>query len=150
MSDEGWTHVTRKSRRNIPATPAKTDIPETFTPRTTGVLRPPEALKDDYDRIRAQWVNSPAHEALVKLVDENAREIKVDRAVCLGIGTFDPEDGAWEAKRAAYVQLCALETLTLQLCTSLSLHHPIPHSSLLCITSVVVLYLRREKTTDNL
>lgn len=120
--DEGWTHVKRKSRRKAPANrvnaAATSHQPadESFTPRTTGTARPPEALRADHDRFYTQWLDSPAHEALVALVDRHAEKgLRVTKAVCLGIGTFDPADGAWEAKRAAYVQLCALSTLTSQL-----------------------------------
>ncbi|KAM3468998.1 hypothetical protein MY5147_007410 [Beauveria neobassiana] len=116
--DEGWTRVKRKSRQN-PSKKTYTaeahHLPETFTPRTHGLLRPPESLRADHDKIRAQWLDSPAHEALIRLVDSHAQSLHIDKAVCLGIGTFDPEDGGREAKRAAYVQLCALSTLTSQL-----------------------------------
>ncbi|PMB71421.1 hypothetical protein BM221_001510 [Beauveria bassiana] len=117
-TDEGWTRVKRKSRQN-PSEKTHTaeahHLPETFTPRTHGLLRPPESLRADHDKIHAQWLDSPAHEALIRLVDSHAQSLQIDKAVCLGIGTFDPEDGGWEAKRAAYVQLCALSTLTSQL-----------------------------------
>ncbi|KAM3541591.1 hypothetical protein ARSEF1564_005515 [Beauveria bassiana] len=117
-TDEGWTRVKRKSRQN-PSEKTHTaeahHLPETFTPRTHGLLRPPEYLRADHDKIHAQWLDSPAHEALIRLVDSHAQSLQIDKAVCLGIGTFDPEDGGWAAKRAAYVQLCALSTLTSQL-----------------------------------
>ncbi len=117
--DGDWTHVKRKSRRNAPSPPKTATTthlpPDTFAPRTTGVLRPPEALRTDYDRIHPQWLESPAHQALIKLVDDHAKGLRISKVVCLGIGTFDPDDGAWEAKRAAYVQLCALSTLISQL-----------------------------------
>lgn len=117
MPEDGeWTHVRRKGRnKNAPARkPVPHSLPEKFEPRTTGTLRPPEALRADYDKIHTQWQESTPHEALIKLVDSHAKELRIQRAVCLGIGTFDPEDGAWETKRAAYVQLCALSTLTSQ------------------------------------
>ncbi|KAM3560887.1 hypothetical protein MY1884_002674 [Beauveria asiatica] len=117
-ADEGWTRVKRKSRQN-PSKKAQIakvhHLPGTFAPRTHGLLRPPESLRADHDKIRVQWLDSPAHEALIRLVDSHAQDLQIDKAVCLGIGTFDPEDGGWEAKRAAYVQLCALSTLTSQL-----------------------------------
>ena len=122
--DGGWTQVKRKARRNASApshTPAATQLPDTFAPRTTGVLRSPKALRADHDRIHAQWLESPSHEALVNLVDDHAKRLRISKVVCLGIGTFDPDDGAWEAMRAAYVQLCALSTLTSQLRECLTL-----------------------------
>ncbi|KAJ2965580.1 hypothetical protein NQ176_g10546 [Zarea fungicola] len=115
--DEGWTQIRRKSRRSAPTTKAAAtahSLPDKFEPRTTGILQSPEALQADYDKIRTQWLASPAHESITKLADTYARTLTIKRAVCLGIGTFDPEDGAWEAKRAAFVQLCALSTLASQ------------------------------------
>ncbi|KAM3560899.1 hypothetical protein MY1884_002686 [Beauveria asiatica] len=103
-ADEGWTRVKRKSRQN-PSKKAQIakvhHLPGTFAPRTHGLLRPPESLRADHDKIRVQWLDSPAHEALIRLVDSHAQDLQIDKAVCLGIGTFDPEDGGWEAKRAA-------------------------------------------------
>ncbi|OAA55104.1 Sensitivity To Red Light Reduced-like, SRR1 [Cordyceps fumosorosea ARSEF 2679] len=122
-TDEGWTRVHRKSRRHRPSS-AKSiastqphSSPDTFAPRTSGVLRPPEALRADYDKLRAEWLASPACAALLRLLDAQPPRVVVPvrRAVCLGIGTFDPADGAWEAKRAAYVQLCAFSTIVSQL-----------------------------------
>ena len=49
--DSGWTHVKRKTRRsnknnNITSANAasqkKTTLPDTFAPRTTGILRSPD------------------------------------------------------------------------------------------------------------
>lgn len=121
--DEGWTQIRRKSRRSAPATKPATiahSLPDKFEPRTTGILQPPEALQAEYDRIQTQWLTSPAHESITNLVETHANSSTIKRAVCLGIGTFDPEDGAWAAKRAAFVQLCALSTLAAQLGMSIN------------------------------
>lgn len=37
------------------------------------------------------------------------------QAVCLGIGTFDPEDGAWEVKRRTHIQLVAFQFIVAEL-----------------------------------
>ncbi|ATY67282.1 hypothetical protein A9K55_000021 [Cordyceps militaris] len=107
-ADEGWTRVHHKSRRKPPPSPSvganHDQPPDSFAPRTTGLLRPADALRADYDKVRAEWLASPAHAALLRIVDEQQagpRRTRVRRAVCLGIGTFDPEDGAWQSKRAA-------------------------------------------------
>lgn len=125
-ADEGWTHVRRKPRRGAQPAKAQTELPETFAPRTTGSFRSLADMAAEHRRVRDQWRASGAHERLEKMVEEHAAGLEVDAVVCLGIGTFDPEDGGWEAKRAAYVQLCALETLAFKLRRSPSLLNYFP------------------------
>ncbi|RSL45881.1 hypothetical protein CEP53_010569 [Fusarium sp. AF-6] len=101
-----WTHVTRKSRKSRPnKNPSHAHINSLpITPRTDN-LRSPSDLEADYRRIRDRWEAEPR---LRELVSSKASHIKtVSRAVNLGVGTFDPVDGSWEAKRSAFVQLAA-------------------------------------------
>ncbi|RMJ10128.1 hypothetical protein CDV36_010240 [Fusarium kuroshium] len=101
-----WTHVTRKSQKSRPnKTPSHAHINSLpITPRTDN-LRSPSDLEVDYRRIRDRWEAEPR---LRELVSSKASHIKtVSRAVNLGVGTFDPVDGSWEAKRSAFVQLAA-------------------------------------------
>lgn len=106
--DDGWTHVKPKSnrgKRRVDDTAVA--VQEPSLPRTEG-LRPPEELDADYHKIRSQWEASPCDRHLRDIVATRALSSpSVTRAVCLGIGTFDPADGAWEAKRRTYVQLIA-------------------------------------------
>ncbi|KAJ3509507.1 hypothetical protein NM208_g15658 [Fusarium decemcellulare] len=107
---EEWTHVTRKSRKsrraNQPSSHSHANsLP--IVPRTEG-LRSPSDLESDYLRIRTRWETEPPCLRLRELVAEKAGHLKIlSRAVNLGVGTFDPADGAWEAKRSAFVQLTA-------------------------------------------
>ncbi|KAM6535805.1 hypothetical protein FALCPG4_005340 [Fusarium falciforme] len=104
-----WTHVTRKSRKSRPKKASShthiNSLP--ITPRTDN-LRSPSGLESDYHRIRDRWEAEPPCSRLRELVSEKMSHLKaVSRAVNLGVGTFDPVDGSWEAKRSAFVQLAA-------------------------------------------
>jgi hypothetical protein len=126
MPDTGWTHVRHKTRRrpkhhNHNQTQTQSQPPsETFTPRTTN-LRPASALEADYANFHSQWLDSPCRASLIRIIHDhthtntNTASPEITNAVCLGIGTFDPEDGGWETKRSAYMQLCAFTTLVSEL-----------------------------------
>lgn len=100
-SDSEWTQV-RKSRRSRPSHPK--NLPR--RPSRTDPLRSPEDLVSDYHRIRTRWESEQPCIRLRQLV-ASSKAVSVTRAVNLGVGTFDPVDGAWEAKRSAFVQLSA-------------------------------------------
>jgi hypothetical protein len=117
--DAGWTHVRSKRRRNqAVATPGPSlqGEPTEIEPRTASSKTVPE-MHDEYARISSQWEGQAARNALLEIVRANAkRSPRISRAICLGIGTFDPENGGWEAKRRAYLQLAAFTTIVACLC----------------------------------
>ncbi|KAI0542810.1 hypothetical protein GGR58DRAFT_171956 [Xylaria digitata] len=77
------------------------------------VVGPPslslDQVKQDYDRFSSQWKSSPSHGQLQELLSSRTNDTSsvATKAVCFGLGTFDPPDGAWEQKRKAHVQLAA-------------------------------------------
>ncbi|TGJ79246.1 hypothetical protein E0Z10_g9510 [Xylaria hypoxylon] len=77
------------------------------------VVSPPslslEQVKQDHDRLAGQWKSSPSYGQLQELLSSHTAIISgsVTKAICLGLGTFDPPDGAWEQKRKAHIQLAA-------------------------------------------
>lgn len=109
--DDEWTFVKpRRSRRSNPPGRADTSSPAPPTPaRRTGPPRPVRDIAAEYRALRAAWEPSPACRSLRALVAARAAAAAapVTQAVCLGIGTFDPADGGWEARRRTYVQLIA-------------------------------------------
>ncbi|KAK3185546.1 hypothetical protein K4F52_005644 [Lecanicillium sp. MT-2017a] len=149
-TDTGWTHVRHKTRRahrhNPPAQgrSASTSSPaETFTPRTAN-LRPASALEADYKKFQTQWLDSPCRASLVELIRQHATQCAaVADVVCLGIGTFDPEDGGWESKRSAYMQLCALETIASEI-------DSIANTSIQCIHQEPILTTSDKEFLSNL
>ena len=103
-----WTHVQPRSRRRKPHQPEPLGQPENPPkPREDG-LRSVDEISAEYRRTRQQFEESKSCSSLRELVRLNCSAVgAVSRAVCLGIGTFDPADGGWTAKRKAFVQLIA-------------------------------------------
>lgn len=107
--DEEWVFVKkRKGARGKRRVDIKSELKETFVPRSTN-LRSPEELEADYRKIRSQWeASSSSYQQLRDVVAANAASAQpITKAVCLGIGTMDPEDGGWQAKRRTYIQFIA-------------------------------------------
>lgn len=109
--DPSWVRVEPRSRRGTRRPQAPAIKP---APARTVHVRPVSEIDAEYQRIRAQWLESTAHTRLCQIVDAIACS-NVTRAVCLGIGSFDPPDGAWEAKKTAFVQFIAFKTIVDQL-----------------------------------
>lgn len=114
---EEWTFVKSKSRfrRNPPKVPANLlNASKTDEPRTH---KPVAEIAAEYDTFKARWRGTTSHSRIKELVEANANHgSRVRRAVCLGVGTFDPEDGGWDAKRRSYIQLDAFLTVVEVLC----------------------------------
>jgi hypothetical protein len=120
---QSWTKVTTKSRRrgrNTRPAPAPSAAASASRVVDDGhdTHKSPEELAAEYHRIRAQWDAGEPGAQLRRLLAESISKpesgsesgpvpISVSRAVCLGIGSFDPPDGAWEPKRRAFIQLVA-------------------------------------------
>jgi hypothetical protein len=121
---QSWTKVTTKSRRRgrntmpAPAPASPSSSASRLVDDGNHIHKSPEELASEYHRIRTQWNASEPGARLRKLLAESisrhesvsgsvSESTSVSRAVCLGIGSFDPPDGAWEPKRRAFVQLVA-------------------------------------------
>ena len=111
--NDAWTFVRSKKRRpgtnppaKQPAKPASAGLP---TP-AAATLTPGE-IELDQRRIQSQWLASASCRRLEELVRTRKPDAPVSTAVCLGIGTFDPDDGSWPLKRRTHVQLAAFETI---------------------------------------
>ncbi|KAK2037379.1 hypothetical protein LZ31DRAFT_176268 [Colletotrichum somersetense] len=112
---EEWIHVKPKSRfrRNAPRPPPK--IPGSALSKSADEPRSLKSVADitaEYENFKTRWRDTTCHANLRKLVETNAAaHRKVRKAVCLGVGTFDPEDGGWDAKRRSYIQLDGFLTI---------------------------------------
>ncbi|KAI1419187.1 hypothetical protein F5Y12DRAFT_284898 [Xylaria sp. FL1777] len=107
-SQEAWVKVHRRKGRRPRKNPSST------TPvSNTLLVSPPslslEQVKQDHDRLAGQWKSSPSYGQLQELLSGHVAGIScsVTTAICFGLGTFDPPDGAWEQKRKAHIQLAA-------------------------------------------
>ncbi|KAI5918464.1 hypothetical protein F4810DRAFT_691976 [Camillea tinctor] len=110
-AQEEWTQVRRKGRRRNPGRTqswpqprdSSSDIPKRG-PRISNLTV--DEVRTAHDRIASQWAASPLGEQLAAALALSP-PLSVSTAVCLGIGTFDPDDGSWELRRRAHVQLAA-------------------------------------------
>ncbi|GKT45853.1 uncharacterized protein ColSpa_06034 [Colletotrichum spaethianum] len=110
---EEWIHVKSKSRfrRNAPKPPAK--VPgSALRPDEPRTLKSVADITAEYETFKTRWRDTACHTRLKELVKTNAEKHQtVRKAVCLGVGTFDPEDGGWDAKRRSYIQLDGFLTI---------------------------------------
>jgi hypothetical protein len=108
--DEGWQHVTSKTRRGRRNVQPVIEQPGEPKPHMEG-LRTVAELEVEYRRTREQWEASAACAQLRELVASSASKLSaISKGICLGIGTFDPPDGGWETKRKTFVQIAAFLT----------------------------------------
>lgn len=116
---EEWTFVKSKSR--FRRKPPKVPLPSTTTASKTDEPRTYKSTADitaEYETFKTRWRETPCHARIRDLVKQNAgAHRRVRRAVCLGVGTFDPEDGGWDAKRRSHIQLDGFLTVVEVLCT---------------------------------
>ncbi|KAI9163732.1 Sensitivity To Red Light Reduced-like, SRR1 [Paramyrothecium foliicola] len=99
-------------------------------------LRSVAEIEDDYHKFTARWYDSKAYTSLCQIMKNIAPAAgEIDIAVCLGIGTFDPSDGAWEVKQKAFVQLLAFKTMVDEIGTSPGLSCFCP-PSMACVIQV--------------
>ncbi|KAJ3559472.1 hypothetical protein NPX13_g9527 [Xylaria arbuscula] len=105
---EVWVKVQGRKGRRSRKKPAST-APLPCTPLPSPPSLSLEQVKADHERIAGQWKSSLSYSRLHELLSSNYSSISssVATAVCFGLGTFDPPDGAWEQKRKAHIQLAA-------------------------------------------
>ncbi|KAK5626732.1 hypothetical protein RRF57_002447 [Xylaria bambusicola] len=105
---EAWVKVHyRKGRRSQKKPTSTASVLCTLLPSPPSLSL--EQVKQDHDRISSQWKSSSSYTRLQELLSSHAANVdgNVVTAICFGLGTFDPPDGAWEQKRKAHIQLAA-------------------------------------------
>ncbi|KAH6697344.1 hypothetical protein F5X68DRAFT_272311 [Plectosphaerella plurivora] len=115
--EEEWTRVKTKSRnrqvpRKVPAKAAAAAAAPAAHQQAvfdqTSSTQTVADIEAEYETFRLRWQDTEASRRLKETVDSNIATGQVVRkAVCLGIGTFDPDHGGWDAKRRTYTQLLA-------------------------------------------
>ncbi|KAG6040286.1 hypothetical protein E4U41_001073 [Claviceps citrina] len=106
----------RRKQHPAPA-PAPAPGPSSAATRTrTSPLLLPQDITAEYHRVRQDPPTQQCCHSVRLLLRANAASCaRVDKAVCLGGGSFDPPDGGWEAKRRAYVQFVVFEEMVREL-----------------------------------
>lgn len=104
-----WTRVIRRGKAigrqeqilRLPRAGPESNFPPNPYARLTL-----QDIRTDHAKMSVKWRASPASSALAGLIADNRRShAPVSTAVCLGLGSFDPEDGSFDATRRSHVQL---------------------------------------------
>ncbi|KAI0886452.1 uncharacterized protein GGS22DRAFT_128933 [Annulohypoxylon maeteangense] len=111
-----WIKVRRKGRRIKSHHPV---LPPSNTSNSGPKQRPSSLSVSDVERehrhIRDQWRASTGCRRLRDVVASCDCGSAITDAICFGLGSFDPEDGSWENKRRAHIQLSAFLYMVEQL-----------------------------------
>lgn len=106
-----WTRIGRKGKKlgrkeEVLRLPVG-GPPENFHPNGSPQLTVDD-IKADHHKVASKWRATKCHEQLCSTIKDNsASHKKITRAVCLGIGAFDPEDASWTSQRRSHIQLAA-------------------------------------------
>lgn len=114
---EEWITVPRKGRRN-PKTAISYSSHDNFSrpnPPSSSSLSASD-IEKEHQRIAAQWEASSSCRQLQEIVASRASSrCSISNAICLGLGSFDPENDSWDSKRKSHVQLAAFLCMVEQL-----------------------------------
>lgn len=116
-----WTHVGRRNGRlrHQPASHSR-EPPDVVVPNPEPSLTCAD-IRTAHGTLRREWRDSDACALLRQLLSDEADSLPaVSKAVCLGIGSFDPANGSWRARRTAHFQLEAFLSMVESLRTSRS------------------------------
>ncbi|KAK6204053.1 hypothetical protein LQW54_008514 [Pestalotiopsis sp. IQ-011] len=111
--EEAWTFVSskrnRQSKRRAP--PVAGTISHASAPVRTTPNLPLEDIRTDYKKFSQQWTDSKCCRKLKEVLQSKSCHPHPQKAICLGLGSFDPEDGSWQTRRRSHIQLAAFATL---------------------------------------
>lgn len=106
-----WTRIVRKGKKlgrkeEVLRLPVG-GPPENFHPNGSPQLTVDD-IKAGHHEVASKWRETKCYGQLCNIIKEkSASHEKITRAVCLGLGAFDPEDGSWSAQRRSHIQLAA-------------------------------------------
>ncbi|RYC54538.1 hypothetical protein CHU98_g11673, partial [Xylaria longipes] len=66
-----------------------------------------EQVKQEHDRFASEWKSSPAYAQVQEILSGHTASNRVTKAICFGLGSFDPPDGHYARKRQSHTQLAA-------------------------------------------
>ncbi|KAI1329995.1 hypothetical protein F5Y16DRAFT_61976 [Xylariaceae sp. FL0255] len=111
-SQDEWVRVWRRKGHGAKSrTQLRSGSTQPASASSTPTPSPPsltlEQVKKDHERFAGQWKSSSACVRLQQILSSNEPGVQVEKAICFGLGTFDPPDGSWDVKRKAHVQVAA-------------------------------------------
>ncbi|KAI0839351.1 hypothetical protein F5Y06DRAFT_265205 [Hypoxylon sp. FL0890] len=113
-----WTRVRRKGRRHLNRY-EHTALPYSNDDIVGSKLRPSflsvSDIQREHQRIINQWKTSTCCRQLQEVIASRPSGPTITQAICFGLGSFDSEDGSWESRRRAHVQLAAFLCIVKQL-----------------------------------
>lgn len=108
-----WTRVIRKGKAlgrhgQVQVLRLPLGGPESNFPPNPNARLTLDDIRSDHAKMPNKWRASSASKTLEKLIADNLEtHASITTAVCLGLGSFDPEDGSFDATRRSRVQLDA-------------------------------------------
>ncbi|KAH6648664.1 hypothetical protein BKA67DRAFT_369779 [Truncatella angustata] len=111
IDEESWTHVTSKRNRRGKKGPNVNDSIKCHAAARTATHLSVEEIKSDHKKFSQQWTESDCYHKLKELIPSKSYQPFPTKAICLGLGSFDPEDGSWQIRRRSHIQLAAFVTL---------------------------------------
>ncbi|KAI0476578.1 hypothetical protein GGR56DRAFT_481412 [Xylariaceae sp. FL0804] len=121
--EEGWTRVHRKRRgrtTRAPGPESATSLLPTPSPPSLTLAQ----MQQDHERFTSKWKDSPSCRQLREMIASRAASsgsgsgVGISRAVCFGLGSFDPSKGYLDAPRQSHIQLAAFLCIVDQLSQS--------------------------------
>ncbi|KAI1432501.1 hypothetical protein GGR50DRAFT_696996 [Xylaria sp. CBS 124048] len=109
-----WVKVSRRKGRRVgKATLTSAHFASALEPTPSIPSLSLEQVKQAHSQIAMHWKVSAACVRLRGLLSgcESTGDCGITRAICFGLGSFDPPDGVWEQRRKAHIQLAAFLTL---------------------------------------
>ncbi|KAI0436003.1 hypothetical protein F4803DRAFT_567208 [Xylaria telfairii] len=105
QENAGWVRVRRSkvAKKRSPKKPRRRPC----DPPTISL----DDVKRDYDHYVGVWKASSAYARLRELLSSHAACATVTKAICFGLGSFDPEDNVFALKRNSHTQLAAFLTI---------------------------------------
>lgn len=105
QEDDAWVKVRRSKGARLTKNTSAKKLPRRrpCDPPTISL----EEVKRDHDRVVHEWKASPAYARLQELLSSHTPSTTVTKAICFGLGSFDPEDNVFILKRNSHTQLAA-------------------------------------------
>ncbi|KAI1872163.1 uncharacterized protein JN550_003882 [Neoarthrinium moseri] len=119
--EESWTFVTSKrhrqtgKRKAVPLASATVPVTKPSPQARASTHLSLQEIQLDHEKFSRQWAESECCRRLQELLSSKECSSRPTKAICLGLGSFDPEDGSWQIRRRSHVQLAAFITIVKRL-----------------------------------
>jgi hypothetical protein len=119
--EKDWTLVDKRKGGRPKSVPKPADVKNmlsepTIKPKAPLPLLSKEAIAGKHFYTSKEYEKSREYRVLMAIINECLKDLKkktrslenpIRKAICLGIGSFDPPNGSWVSKERAHLQLAA-------------------------------------------